>query len=135
MTLAGLPDEVAAVGDDTGGDGRTVVAAPADKHHADLRDLAVNLEVVKGLLGRDGEGAIVVLGDFASVVNVLGANLRVGVLHIRRVDLENGSGGLGNTVGGASITVHGAQISFSVGSHDEEVECRKLVSFYGFAGG
>lgn len=82
LALLGLPDEIALVGDDTGGHSGTVVATPADKHDADLGDLAVDLEVIESLLGNGDILALGVLGDVRGAVGVLGLDGILGVLHV-----------------------------------------------------
>lgn len=115
LTAAGLPGEPAAVGNDAGGDGGTVVAAPANEHHTQLGDLGVDIEVVLGLLG-DRNILAVNLGHLGGVISVLGADLVVGVLDVGGVDLEGhllvGGGGNAARVD-RSITVR----DLSVGSH------------------
>jgi len=116
--LAGVPDEAAAVGDDAGGDGRAVVAAPANQHYTQLGHLAVDLEVVDGLLGGGNILAVVTAVDQRGAVRVLGADLRVGVHHVGRGYGEERASGVvgGSSVGGTnilSVGYHGR--SWSVG--------------------
>lgn len=116
--LLGLPAEVAAVGKDTGGDGGAVVAAPADQHHADLGDLAVRLELVRGLLGRRDKVAIGISLYAGGAVGVVGLDVGVSVGDVGRVDGKGGCGsGTSSVSVGASRPVRGTVGSFSVGSH------------------
>ena len=117
--LTGLPGEAAAVGDDGGGDGGAVVATPADKHDTELGDLAVDLEVVNGVLGRGHELAIGTLPHIGGVIGVAGLDLGVGVSDVGRVDGEQLLGG--SRGGGSDIeSVRGARVDLGVGSHVDE---------------
>lgn len=120
--VAGLPGQLAAVGHDAGGHGGAVVAAPADQHDARLGDLGLDLEVVDGLARGGDARAVLALGDRGGAVRVLGADLRVRVHHVGRVDNELGAGGsaVGSSsaaVGVGSITVRGVRVGLSVRSH------------------
>ena len=122
-TLTGVPDQAAAVGDDTGSNGRTIVAAPANQHDTSLGDLAIDLEVVDSLLRRSYKLAVRGLIDQSSTVGVLGSNLVRGVGHIRGVDREEVFVGRGRR----TISVREARSIFSMRSHVEvdlmEGEC------------
>lgn len=82
------PGEVAAVGNDTGGDGGTVVTAETDQHHTDLGDGTLDLEVVDGLLGGRNVLASLILGDRGGAVGVLGLDSLGSVLDVWAVDRE-----------------------------------------------
>lgn len=86
FALLGLPNKTAAVGNDTGSNGGTIVATPADQHDTELRDLAVDLEVVEGLLGGGHILAVGVLGNGRGTVSVLGLDGFVSVLDVGRVN-------------------------------------------------
>lgn len=81
-TFLGLPDEIAAVGENTSGNGSAIVAAPADQHHADLGNLAVDLEVILRLLGSSNKVATGVSLDTGGTVGVLGLDLGVSIGNI-----------------------------------------------------
>lgn len=119
--VAGVPDQVAAVGHDAGSHGGAVVAAPADQHDAELGDLGLDLEVVDGLAGGGHADAVLALRHRGGAVGVLGADLGVRVHHIGRVDDELGAGRNASRGGSAvvvvSITVRGARIGLSVRCH------------------
>ena len=115
--LLGVPDHVAAVGNDTGGDSGTIVAAPADKHHASLGDLALRLEVVEGLGGSGDKLAIGTSLDLGSAVGVLGLDLRVRVGDIGGVDREDILSGSLDGGSGLSCPVRRARVFLRVGSH------------------
>lgn len=115
-TLLGVPDEVAAVGENTSSDSGTIVAAPADQHHADLGNLAVDLEVILSLLGSSNKVAIGVSLDAGSTVGVLGLDLGVRIGDIGRVDDESSGGSSGSAVSG-NRPVRGARGNLRVGSH------------------
>lgn len=87
-SLASLPDETVAVGKDAGGNSGTIVAAPADKHHSNLTDLSLDLEVVLLLFGSSDIAAIGSAGNGSGAVGVLATNLAVGVGNVGRVDGE-----------------------------------------------
>lgn len=93
LSLLGRPDEVAAVGNDTGGDSRTVVTAPADKHHTGLGHLPFDLEVVQSLSRGGHELAIRVCFDLGSTIGVLGLDFAIRISDIGRVDCEDIIGG------------------------------------------
>ena len=96
LTLARVPGDVVAVGNDTGGDSGTVVTTPSNQHQTDLSDLTLHLEVILGLQGL-GDVLAVVLGDLGGAVGVLGLDLILGVGHVGGVDHEKvvGAGGRG----------------------------------------
>lgn len=121
-TLLGFPANVAAVGNDTSGDSGTVVAAPSDQHHADLGDLAFDLELIGSLPGSGDKVAIGVGFDASGAVSVLGLDLIVSVSDVGRVDSKSGrrgGSGLGVSVG-IGRPVRGARKNFSVRSHDSD---------------
>lgn len=118
-TLAGVPLEAAAVGDDAGRHGGAVVAAQADQHNAELGDLAVDLEVVQRLLGNRDILAVLSTVNERGAVRVLGADLIVGVGDVGRADSEEGTGSsrsVGGSVG-VSTTVGGGHIGLGVRGH------------------
>jgi hypothetical protein len=86
LSLLGLPNEIALVGNDTSCDGGSVVAAETDQHHTKLGNLAVELEVIDGLLGNSYILAVGVLGNVRSTVSILCLDGVIGVLDIGRVD-------------------------------------------------
>ena len=111
--LLGGPAVLVLVGEDAGGNGGTVVAAPADQHHTGLGDLAVDLEVVEGLLG-DGNIVVALEGALGGAVGVLGADLLVGVDNVGRVDNESLGGGVdvSITVGMSAVGAVGLRRHF-----------------------
>jgi len=128
LAVAGLPDEAAAVGNDTGRDGRAVVAAPTDEHDTELGQLAVDLEVIDRLARSGNQRAVLGGGDLSGAVDVLGANFVIRVHDIRRVHLENGgnsgrsdrrgrNGGGDAVAVGLSTTVRKARVDLSVRRH------------------
>ena len=118
-TFLGFPANVATVGNDTSGDSGTVVAAPSDQHHADLGDLAFDLELIGSLPGSGDEVAVGIGFDASGAVSVLGLDLIVSVGDVGRVDSKSGGrGGSGLGVsGGIGRPVRGARKNFSVRSH------------------
>lgn len=117
--LLGVPNKVASVGNDTGGNSGTVVTTPADKHHADLGNLAVDLEVVERLLGSSHKVAVGVGLDTGGAIGVFGSDFRVRVIDIGGIDDE---GAPSSTSGrrlamGIAVPVRGARANFRVGSH------------------
>lgn len=115
--LLGLPAEAAAVGEDAGGDGGTVVAAPADQHHAHLGDLALDLELIGSFLGSGDKVSAGVRLDAGGAVRVLGSNLGVSVGDVGRVDLEGGGDAGSRGAGSINRPVRGAVVGFRVRSH------------------
>lgn len=115
----GVPHKVAAVSNDARGDGGTVVTTPADKHHANLGNLAVDLEVVERFLGSRHKVAIGVGLDAGGTISILGADFRLSIIDIGGVHDE---GALSSTSGrrvaiGIAIPVRGARAIFRVGGH------------------
>lgn len=108
-TLASLPGQTPTVGNETGGDGGTVVTTPSDKHDPDLAHLAVDLEVVGGGLGSGSELAIGATGNIGGMVGILGLDIVVGVDDVGGVDSEEGGG----------RPVHGAVGHIRMRSHCE----------------
>jgi hypothetical protein len=88
LALFGLPAQSTAVGQDPSSDCGAIVSTPADQHDADLRDLAIDLEVVHRLLWGCKKLTIGTLSNRRSPVGVLAHNLAVSVLDIGRVDRE-----------------------------------------------
>jgi len=82
LALLGVPHELAAVGQNTCGDGGTIVTSPSNKHHTDFANLTVDLEVVSSLLWCSSELSIGTPGDCSAAVGVLAADLVVGVADI-----------------------------------------------------
>jgi hypothetical protein len=82
------PGEVATVGNDTSGDGGTIVTTETDQHHTGLGDGTLDLEVVDGLLGGSNVLASLILRDRGGAVGVLGLDSLVGVLDVWAVDRE-----------------------------------------------
>lgn len=115
-TLLGVPGDLAAVGEDTSGDGGAVVATPTDQHHTDLGDLAVDLEVVEGLVRGGNILAVGVRLNLGGTVGVAGLDLSVGVSDVGRVDSEDFPGGRGTVAVGVVCPVRGAR-AFRVRSH------------------
>jgi hypothetical protein len=115
-TLTRVPLQTLTVGEDAGGDGRTVVATESDKHQADLADIAFGLEVVELLLGR---GDVLAIGevDFGGAVSVLAGDVRVGVLDVGRLDCEEFGLGRGSAVSGGTDTAVGGVGAFCVRCH------------------
>ena len=96
LALAGVPGETIAVGQDTGGNSSSVVSTQANEHHADLGNLAVDLEVIDALLGDGNELAILRAGYSGGAVDILGLDGLVGVDDVGGVNCEEislGSGG------------------------------------------
>lgn len=101
---AGLPSEVFAVGNDTGGDSGTVVTTPSNKHETGLWNLALSLEVIDGLDRLGNVLAIGSLGDLGGTVGVGGLD---GVLSVDDFIgangdkvIDNGSRAVGRAVSG-----------------------------------
>ena len=88
LALFRLPDKVALVSNEASGDSGTVVATPAHEHHADFRNLTVDLKVIKSLLGNSYVIAVGILGNVCSTVGVLGLDGVLSVLNIGGVDNE-----------------------------------------------
>ena len=86
LTIASLPRELATVGQDTGGHGGTVVSTPADQHHTDLANLAVDLEVVVGSLGGGYQLVVRGAGNLSSLIGVLRLDFVISVDDIGRLD-------------------------------------------------
>lgn len=82
VSFLGLPGELSAIGENTGGNSGTVVTTPADQHHTDSGDLAVDLEVVEGLLGSSDVLSLGIGLYLSCAIGVLGSNLRLGVGNI-----------------------------------------------------
>lgn len=117
--LLGVPNKVASVGNNTGGNSGTIVTTPTDKHHADLGNLAVDLEVVERLLGSSHKVTIGVGLDTGGAIGVFGSDFRVRVIDIGGIDDE---GARSSTSGrrlamGIAVPVRGARANFRVGSH------------------
>lgn len=125
----GIPHKVAAVGNDTRSDGSTIVTTPADKHHANLGNLAVDLEVVERFLRSRHKVAIGISLDAGGTISILGADFRLSIIDIGGVHDE---GALGSTIGrrvaiGIAIPVRGARAIFRVGGHVDELAGRGSV--------
>jgi myo-inositol-1-phosphate synthase len=84
-----LPCEIAAICDDTGGDGRSVVTAESDQHHADLADFTLRLKIVDGLMRFGNEFAIDSV-DLGRSVAVFAGDLGIFVCDILCVHGEIG---------------------------------------------
>lgn len=115
----GIPHKLAAVSNDTGGDSGTIVTAPADEHHANLGNLAVDLEVVERFLGSRHKVSVGVSLDAGGTISILGADFRLSIIDIGGVHDE---GALSSTSGrrvaiGIAIPVRGARAIFRVRGH------------------
>lgn len=126
----GIPHKLAAVGNDTRGDGGTIVTTPADKHHANLGNLAVDLEVVERFLGSRHKVSIGVSLDAGGTISILGADFRLSIIDIGGVHDE---GALSSTSGrrvaiGIAIPVRGARAFFRVRGHIDGLAGRGSVS-------
>ena len=111
LAFACVPNEVASVGNNASSHGCAIVTAEADKHHADLSDPSVHLEVIGGLSGGSDKLAIGLARDARGPVDIFAADLIGRVFDIARRNLKGifrGQRGAANGVGDA----------FSVGSHD-----------------
>ncbi|KAI6768308.1 hypothetical protein HG530_006317 [Fusarium avenaceum] len=110
-----LEGELAAVGEDTSGDGSSVVASETDQHHADLGDLAVDLEVVEGLIRSSNILAVGINFNLGGAVGVSRANLRISVSNVGGVDGEEVLSSRGGLVA-VDRPVRGARADFRVES-------------------
>lgn len=129
--LLGIPHKVAAVGNDTRGDSGTIVTTPADKHHANLGNFAVDLEVVERFLGSRHKVAVGVGLDAGGTISILGADFRLSIIDIGGVHDE---GALSSTSGRRvaiciAISVRGARAIFRVGGHVDGLAGRGSVCF------
>jgi len=86
--LSSVPDETTAVCKDTGGYSGTIVSTPTNQHHTGLWDFAVDLEVIKSLLGGSDKLAGGGLLDRGGAVGVLGVDMVIGIGDIGRVHCE-----------------------------------------------
>lgn len=131
--LLGVPDKIAAISNDTSSDRGTIVAAPANQHHADLGNLAVDLEVILRLLGSCHVVAIGVGLDASGAVGILGTDFRVRVSDIGRVYDEGALSGTSGRRLSVVITcpVRGARAFFCVRCHiDELMDAKDSQSLY-----
>lgn len=131
-TFTSIPNKTTTVGNDTGRDGGPIVTAPTNQHHANLGNLAVDLEVVGGLLRRSRVFAIRRLGDGGGAIHVLALDVVVSVRDIGRVDGEKILGGLSRVEGlGNAVPVRGADASFRVRCHFDllNIGRRSLIRF------
>ena len=90
-SILGVPRDVLSVGVDRSGEGRSVVAAPSDKHESGLGDLSASLELVLLVAGSNLVLSIYDL-DRGRGVGVLGVDELLRVVYVRGVDLD-GVGG------------------------------------------
>lgn len=86
------PDETATVGEDAGGDGGSIVTTQTDQHHADLADLALDLEVVRLLFWFGDKLTIGTASHVSSMIDILAVNLGVGINDVGRVNSEQRAG-------------------------------------------
>lgn len=115
LALLSLPLKATTVGQNTRSDSCTVVATQTDQHNTELGNVAVDLEVVEGLLGHGHILTFGILRDSRGAVGVLGLDGLVGVFNIGGIDDKEilGSSRSRNP----TSTVRRTELLFGVRSH------------------